>query len=58
MAKDALAAVGDLTRRNLALWEQMQGAWFRGDKDPETEEDRPPPGVTKNKKGRGSRPRP
>lgn len=28
MTKDALSAMTDLTRQNLALWSDVQGAWF------------------------------
>ena len=66
MAEDALGAmgdlgrVGDLTRQNLAMWRDAQGAWFGGvgqkpaEKPAEKtdEPDRKP-----GRKGKGSRPR-
>jgi polyhydroxyalkanoate synthesis repressor PhaR len=61
MAKDALTAMTDLTRRNIGLWNEAQQAWFGEGKPPQERpaerpaeppaEKEPPP------KPRGSRPR-
>jgi polyhydroxyalkanoate synthesis repressor PhaR len=54
MAKDALTAMTELTRRNLGLWNEVQGVWFGGEgkekQEPPAEKEPPP-------KGKGSRPR-
>ncbi len=65
MAEDALGAmddlsrVGDLTRQNLAMWKDAQGAWFgTGGAKPAEKADEPAdPGRKPSRKGKGSRPR-
>jgi polyhydroxyalkanoate synthesis repressor PhaR len=53
MAKDALTAMTDLTRRNIGLWNEVQGAWF-GEGKPKRE---PPEAAEPPPKGKRSRPR-
>ncbi len=55
MAKDAVTAMTELTQRNLALWNEVQGAWFgKGEPagDPREGERR-----KDDERGRGPRPR-
>ena len=53
MAQDAVAAMSDLTRRNLAMWKDVEGAWFAGGKPTrEASAEEPSPGDRKTGKGR------
>jgi polyhydroxyalkanoate synthesis repressor PhaR len=54
MAQDALGAMTDLARQNLALWNDVQGTWFGGGK--QKPEQPPEPAAEPNAKRKGSRP--
>jgi polyhydroxyalkanoate synthesis repressor PhaR len=54
MAKDALTAMTELTRRNIGLWNEVQGVWFGGEGKQKQE---PPVEKEPPSKGKGSRPR-
>jgi polyhydroxyalkanoate synthesis repressor PhaR len=54
MAQDALEAMTDLARQNLALWNDVQGSWFGGGK--QQQEQPPEPAVEPASKRKGSRP--
>ena len=57
MAKDALSAMSDLTRQNLAMWQDVGGAWFRpgGERPAAGPEEQGK--ADRKAKGKGSRPR-
>ena len=57
MAKDALTAMTDLTRRNIGLWNEAQQAWFGEGKQPPERPAEPPAEKEPPPKPRRSRPR-
>jgi polyhydroxyalkanoate synthesis repressor PhaR len=57
MAKDALTAMTDLTRRNIGLWNEAQQAWFGEGKQPQEPPAEPPAEKEPPPKPRRSRPR-
>ncbi len=54
MAQDALGAMTDLARQNLALWSDVQGSWFGGGK--QKREEPAEPAAQPSPKRKGSRP--
>jgi polyhydroxyalkanoate synthesis repressor PhaR len=54
MAQDALGAMTDLARQNLALWSDVQGSWFGGGK--QKGEQPAKPAAEPSSKRKGSRP--
>jgi polyhydroxyalkanoate synthesis repressor PhaR len=59
MAKDALSAMSDLTRQNLAMWQDVGGAWFGpgGERPTAGPEEQGKADRKGKEKGKGSRPR-
>jgi polyhydroxyalkanoate synthesis repressor PhaR len=55
MAQDAVTTVADLTRRNLDLWKDAQGAWFAGAKDRRQPPPEPPAATRPKQKRKGPR---
>jgi polyhydroxyalkanoate synthesis repressor PhaR len=57
MAKDAFSAMTDLTRQNLAMWQDVGGAWFgpSGERPAAAPEEQGK--ADRKAKGKGSRPR-
>jgi len=55
MTQDALGAMTDLARQNLALWSDVQGSWFGAGK-PGQKASSEPPAEKSSPKRKGSRP--
>jgi polyhydroxyalkanoate synthesis repressor PhaR len=56
MAKDAVAAMTDLARQNLALWSDVQGTWFGAEGGKQKPEPRSEAEPESRPKRKGSRP--